>query len=76
MLWIISDRLNNWNGKGLHDVRISSIVLNLYNTHGGPDRPLVPALVTCGKYRPDHILHFLGFHFDGAARIFTVPGIS
>ena len=36
-----------------------------------PDRPLVPA-----KYRPDSILCQLGFNFDGAARLFTVPGLS
>ena len=40
-----------------------------------PDRPLV--LVTCSKYRPDPILcRRLGFKFDGAARVFTVPGLS
>ena len=37
---------------------------------------LVPASVMCGKYRPDHILCRLGFNFDGAARLFTVPGLS
>jgi len=27
-------------------------------------------------YRPDPILYWLGFNFDGAARLFTVPGLS
>ena len=39
-----------------------------------PDRPLVPALVTRGRYRP--ALCQPGFNFDGAAALFTVPGIS
>ena len=38
----------------------------------------VPASVTGGKYRPDPnpILRRLCFNFDGAARLFTVPGLS
>ena len=34
-----------------------------------------PALVMRGKYRPDPILWKIGFNFDGAARLFTVPGL-
>ena len=34
---------------------------------------LVPASVMCGKYWPDPILCMLGFNFDGAAGLFTVP---
>ena len=41
-----------------------------------PDRPLVPALVTRSKYWSDPILCQPGFNFDGAAALFTVPGIS
>ena len=38
-----------------------------------PDRPLVPALVTHAEY---HHPISAGFNFDGAARLFTVPGSS
>ena len=37
---------------------------------------LVPVSVTCGKYQPDPILCRLGLNFDGADRLFTVPGLS
>ena len=40
-----------------------------------PDRLLVPALVRYSMYRPDLILCWPGFNFDGAARLFTVPGL-
>ena len=40
------------------------------------DRPLVLALVARGKYWPVPILSRVGFNFDGAARLFTVPGLS
>ena len=36
---------------------------------------LVPALVMRGKYWPD-LLYRLGLNFDGAARLFRVPGLS
>ena len=34
-----------------------------------PDRHLVPAFVTRGKYRPEPILCWLGYNFDGTARL-------
>ena len=41
-----------------------------------PDQLLLPSLVTLRKYRPNPILYRLGFNFNGAARLFTVPGLS
>ena len=38
--------------------------------------PHVPALVTHGEYWPYPVLCQLGFNFVGAARLFTVPGLS
>ena len=40
----------------------------------GPDRLIVPALVT--QIPADPILCQLSFNFDSAARLFTVPGLS
>ena len=37
---------------------------------------IVPALVTPGKYRPDPILQQVGLNFNGAARLFILPGLS
>ena len=41
-----------------------------------PDRPLVPAFVSRGKYQPDPLLYWVGFNFEFAARPFTVHGLS
>ena len=50
--------------------------VNLSQFEFEPDQPIVPAIVTRGMYRPDPILCRLGLNFDGAVRLFAVPGLS
>ena len=48
----------------------------VYLNSNQTDPCTVPALVTRGKYKPNLFLCRLGFNFDVAARLVTVPGRS